>query len=147
MKLGVPLVIGCVMIASLVVVQATAITAILGIVRRQVPRGTPLAQWVHSVGVFTRALLLIVAAQLVQIAAWATLFVGCGEFDDFPTAFYHSATNFTTLGYGDVVMSRAWRLLGPLEAVAGMLMFGVSTAVLFGVTQALIRLGEGHGAR
>jgi len=147
MKLGVPLVIGCVMIASLVVVQATAITAILGLVRRQVPRGDTLAQWVHSVGVFTRALLLIVAAQLVQIAAWATLFVGCGEFDDFSTAFYHSAVNFTTLGYGDIVMSRAWGLLGPLEAVAGMLMFGVSTAVLFGVTQALIRLSEGHGAR
>ena len=45
MKLGVPLVIGCVMIASLVVVQATAITAILGLVRRQVPRGDTLAQW------------------------------------------------------------------------------------------------------
>jgi len=44
-------------------------------------------------------------------------------------------------------LSRAWRLLGPLEALAGMLMFGVSTAVLFGVTKALIRLGEGHGAR
>ncbi len=147
MKLGVPLVIGCVMIASLVVVQATAITAILGLVRRQVPRGDTLAQWVHSVGVFTRALLLIVAAQLVQIAAWATLFVGCGEFDDFSTAFYHSAVNFTTLGYGDIVMSRAWRLLGPLEAVAGMLMFGVSTAVLFGVTQALIRRRDGHELR
>src|SRR5882724_8312130 len=93
MKLGVPLVIGCVMIASLVVVQATAITAILGLVRRQVPRRDTLAQWVHSVGVFTRALLLIVAAQVVQIAAWATLFVGCGEFDDFSTAFYHSAMN------------------------------------------------------
>ena len=87
---------------------------------------------------FTRALLLIVAAQLVQVAAWAALFIGCGEFDDFSTAFYHSAVNFTTLGYGDIVMSRAWRLLGPLEAVAGMLMFGVSTAALFGVIEALI---------
>jgi hypothetical protein len=55
--------------------------------------------------------------------------------------------NFTTLGYGDIVMSRAWRLLGPLEAVAGMLMFGVSTAVLFGVTEALIRRRDGHGLR
>jgi hypothetical protein len=96
--------------------------------------------------VFARALLLIVSAQLVQIAAWGALFVGCGEFDDFSTAFYHSAVNFTTLGYGDIVMSRAWRLLGPLEAVAGMLMFGVSTAVLFGVITTLIRPREGHGS-
>jgi len=45
------------------------------------------------------------------------------------------------------LVSRAWRLLGPLEAVAGMLMFGVSTAVLFGVTEALIRRRDGHGLR
>ena len=97
------------------------------------PRKGAVAQWVHNVGVFTRALLLIVAAQLVQIACWAALFVGCGEFEDFATAFYHSAANFTTLGYGDIVMSRA-----------GMLMFGVSTAVLFGVIEALVR-GERDG--
>jgi hypothetical protein len=142
MKLGAPLIVGCVMIASMVLVQATAITAIVRLVRRQDSRDDAVAHWVHNVGVFTRALLLIVAAQLVQIAAWAALFVGCGEFDDFSTAFYHSATNFTTLGYGDVVMSPAWKLLGPLEAVAGMLMFGVSTAVLFAVAQTLIRLNE-----
>jgi len=146
MKLAAPLIVGCVMIASMVLVQATAVTAIIRLVRRQVPRANAVANWVHNVGVFARALLLIVAAQLLQIAAWAALFVACGEFDDFSTAFYHSAVNFTTLGYGDIVMSRAWRLLGPLEAVAGMLMFGVSTAVLFAVTQALIRPREGHRA-
>ena len=55
--------------------------------------------------------------------------------------------NFTTLGYGDIVMSREWRLLGPLEAVAGMLMFGISTAVLFAVVQALFRLREDRSLR
>ena len=87
--------------------------------------------------------MLIVAAQLVQIAVWAALFMGCGEFDDFATAFYHSAVNFTTLGYGDIILSPAWRLLGPLEAVAGTLMFGTSTAVLFYVAERLIRLRVG----
>src|SRR5207245_10714663 len=138
MKLGAPLIVGCVMIASIVLVQATAITAIVRLVGRQVPRANAVGHWGHNVGVFTRALLLIVAAQVVQIAAWAALFVGCGEFDDFSTAFYHSAVNFTTLGYGDIVMSRAWRLLGPRAAVGRMLMFGLSTAALFGVIEALI---------
>ena len=59
MKLGAPLIVGCVMIASMVLVQATAITAIVRLVRRQVPRANTVAQWVHNVGVFTRALLLI----------------------------------------------------------------------------------------
>lgn len=142
MRLGTPLVVGCLMIATMVLVQATAITAILRLVRRQVPPNDTVTHWMHNVGVAARALLLIVAAQLVQIGAWAALFVGCGEFDDFSTAFYHSAVNFTTLGYGDIVMSPSWKLLGPLEAIAGMLMLGVSTAVLFGVTEALIRRRE-----
>ena len=137
MPLGTPLIVGCVMIAAMVPIQALAIAAILHLVQRQDPRGDAIAHWVHEVGVFTRALLLLVAAQLVQIAAWAVLFLGCGEFDGFSTAFYRSAVNFTTLGPGDILLSPAWRLLGPLEAAAGTLMFGVSTAVLFAVTQAL----------
>ena len=144
MRLCVPLIVGCAMIASMLLVQGTAMTAIVFLVRRQVPHVDPLARWVHDMGVFARALLLIVAAQLAQIAGWAALFVGCGEFDDFSRAFYQSAMNFTTLGYGDIHMSPAWSLLGPLEAVAGMLMFGVSTAALFAVVERLIRINESH---
>jgi Ion channel len=58
----------------------------------------------------------------------------CGEFQEFGTAYYHSAVNYTTLGYGDygdLLMSPKWRLLGPLEAANGTLMFGVSTAMIF----------------
>ncbi|SOY47571.1 putative membrane lipoprotein [Cupriavidus taiwanensis] len=66
----------------------------------------------------------------VQMAIWAMLFMLLGEFADFTTALYHSGVNFATLGYGDIVMSPAWRLLGPLEAANGILMFGVSSSVM-----------------
>jgi hypothetical protein len=79
------------------------------------------------------ALLALLVSSLAQIALWAGAFVLCGEFMDFEEAFYHSAVNFTTLGYGDIVMSRRWRLLGPLEAVNGSLMLGLSAAMLFTV--------------
>ena len=75
---------------------------------------------------------LLVSAQL-QIGLWAGAFMLCGEFTDFEAAYYHSAVNFTTLGYGDIVMSRRWRLLGPLEAVNGSLMLSLSAAMLFTV--------------
>ena len=76
-------------------------------------------------------------AHLIEIAIWAILFLVCGEFSDFATAYYHSAVNYTTLGYGDVIMTPSWRMLGPLEAANGMLMFGVSTAIIFAVIQRL----------
>ncbi len=75
-------------------------------------------------------LLLLLLGNLGQIAIWALLFIGLGEFDLFNTAFYHSAVNFTSLGYGDIVMSNQHRLLGALEALNGIIMIGISTAAL-----------------
>jgi hypothetical protein len=51
------------------------------------------------------AMRLAFVAHLIEIALWAGLFVVCGEFQDFGTAYYHSAVNYTTLGYGDLIMS------------------------------------------
>ena len=78
------------------------------------------------IGVMT----VLVVGLLVQVGVWALLFLMLGEFSDFELAFYHSAVNFSTLGYGDIVMSEQHRLLGPLEAINGVLMIGVSTAVV-----------------
>ncbi len=77
-------------------------------------------------------------AHLIEITLWAALYVICGEFKDLAGAFYHSAANYSTLGYGDVIMSSSWKLLEPLEAANGALMFGVSTAMIFAVIQRLV---------
>jgi hypothetical protein len=69
-------------------------------------------------------IMILLAGHFAQMAVWAMVFVAAGEFRESAVAFYHSAVNYTTLGYGDVVMSPRWRLLGPLEAVSGMLAFG-----------------------
>ena len=78
-------------------------------------------------------------AHVIEVAVWAWLFLTCGEFQEFGIAFYHSAVNYSTLGYGDVIMSPSWKLLGPLEAADGSLMFGVSTAMIFAVILRLIQ--------
>jgi hypothetical protein len=64
----------------------------------------------------------------------------CREFRDFGTTFYHSAVNYTSLGYGDLIMSPSCRLLGPLETANGALLFGVSTAMIFAVIVWLIQI-------
>jgi hypothetical protein len=52
---------------------------------------------------------------------------------------YHSAVNFATLGYGDIVMSEKHRILGPMESINGVLMIGVSTAALTAAFQDVIK--------
>jgi Ion channel len=76
----------------------------------------------------------------MEITIWAVVLQTCGEFTRLAAAFYHSAMNYTSLGYGDVVMSNSWKLLGPLEAANGLLMFGVSTAIIFAVTLRLFQM-------
>ena len=83
---------------------------------------------------------LMLVGNLLQITIWGGVYIACGEFMDFATAFYHSVVNFTTLGYGDLVMSEKRRVLGSLEAANGVLMFGLATSVLFVILHDLIDL-------
>ena len=90
-----------------------------------------------DLGITVLTISFAIVAHLVEIALWAALFVMCGEFKSLATAYYHSAVNYTTLGYGDLIMTSSWKLLGPLEAGDGALMFGVSTAMIFTIAQRL----------
>lgn len=84
-------------------------------------------------------MLALMTANLVQIALWGWVFVLLGEFEELYPAIYHSAVNFTSLGYGDVVMSPEWKLLGPLEAANGVLMLALTAAVLTAILQSVLR--------
>ena len=94
----------------------------------------------HNVTVTMGVAMILLAALLAQVAVWAGAFLLCGALPDYATAFYHSAVNLTTLGYGDIVMPPGWRLLGPLEAANGVLMFGLSASAMFAVTSRLLEL-------
>jgi hypothetical protein len=76
----------------------------------------------------------LVVLHSAEIWVYASLFVGLGHFEDFETALYFSTTSFTTLGYGDVVISHNHRLIGAIESANGFLLIGWSTAFLVSVT-------------
>jgi len=135
----IPLAVGASAVVGTIFIHALALGATVNFVRHQKRLGHAGASFWSSVRIVALAILFALVAHLIEIALWAGLFVICGEFPDFGTAYYHSAVNYTTLGYGDLIMSPSWRLLGPLEAANGMLMFGVSAAIVFAVIQQLIR--------
>ena len=89
---------------------------------------------------------LVMLGNLAQIVIWGALFLWLGEFDTLQEAVYHSGVNFATLGYGDIVMSPQWKMLGPLEAVNGALMIGLSGASMLAVLQHHIRKQLNDGA-
>jgi hypothetical protein len=122
---------GIITFACTIFVHVLHLGATVTIVRHEKRIGWTGTTFWSNFAIVALVILLALVAHLIEIAFWAVLFVICGEFHDFGTAYYHSAVNYTTLGYGDVIMSPAWRLLGPLEAANGILMFGVSTAMIF----------------
>ena len=111
---------------------------IVRIVVRLIRTGyTGLRFW-KNVAVMMIVSLATALVHLIQIALWALAILLCGEASTFENAFYCSAENYTALGYGDFILSERWRLLGPLEAINGLLLFGLSTAVMFAVMSHLI---------
>jgi hypothetical protein len=89
--------------------------------------------------ILSAVMLLALVGNCLQMSIWATLFLLLGEFSDYQTALYHSTVNFVTLGYGDMVMSPRWRMLGPIEGANGILMFGLSTALMTATTVDLLK--------
>lgn len=121
--LGLPTMVVCLLL------QAILISSAIRYYKRREHQLTAGSFWTTT-GVITGVMILLTLGNLAQIAVWGLLFRVLGEFEQFGDAFYHSAVNFATLGYGDIVMSVRHRVLGPLEAVNGALMIGASTATL-----------------
>lgn len=133
-----PLVVGAVAIACTILIHALPLSATVNYVRQAKRLGRIGTSFWTDTAIVARAISYALVAHLVEVALWAGIFLLCGEFGDFGTAYYHSAVNYTTLGYGDLVMSPQWRMLGPLEAANGVLMFGLTTAITFAVIQRLV---------
>ncbi len=73
-------------------------------------------------------------AIVIEAGVWALLYLFNPLITTLPdpeTAFYFSMVTFTTLGYGDVVLTGNWRTLASIQAANGVIVFGWTTALIF----------------
>jgi hypothetical protein len=133
-----PLSVGLVASLCTAMIHLVPLRATINLIRREKRLGRIGTNPWFDMGIFLRLVLYASVAHLIEIAAWAVLFIICGEFPDFGNAFYHSAVNYTSLGYGDVIMTPSWRLLGPIETANGVLLFGLTTAMTIALIQRLV---------
>ena len=135
-----PLMVGAGAVLCTICIHAMLLGATVNLFRREARLHRAGIRYVIDFTIVVVVMSFAFVAHVVETGVWAWLFMLCGEFQTFAPAFYHSAVNYSTLGYGDVVMSAAWKLLGPIEAADGALMFGVSTAMIFAVILRLMKL-------
>jgi hypothetical protein len=76
---------------------------------------------------------VLMATHALEVIVWSMAYAIVDAAADGTNLVYFAFVNYTTLGYGDVLPLERWRLLGPITAMNGVLLFGWSTAVLFEV--------------
>jgi hypothetical protein len=129
--------------AALALIAATVFVHVAGflvVLRRLQPvrRQDPVA---HGLGYVIRLLLtvilLMILLHVVEVFIWAGLYAWVGAFPDFRTALFYSLGSYSTVGAEGLRPARQWEMLGGLEGLVGALMFGLSTAFIFAVMNAI----------
>jgi len=86
----------------------------------------------------------MIILHILEIVVWAGFFRWqC--FPSWDTSFYFSATSFTTVGYGDVLLPQIWHSVGPIESLTGVVMCGMSVSGLFAVLVRILAREPGFG--
>lgn len=80
---------------------------------------------------------IMLATHFIEVVMWALFYFATGMLANFKEAMAYSVNSYTTLGATSIDLPGRWQGLGGFEAIAGMLMFGWSTAVLAAVVQKL----------
>ncbi len=87
------------------------------------------------------AVLGVFLALIIEIWVWAVfyLYLDIAAIADLEEALYFSTTTFTTVGYGDVVLEKDWRLVSSFQSANGFILFGWSTAFIFEIISKLYK--------
>jgi hypothetical protein len=117
------------LVAGTVVIHASGLGVVLSYVLHS-PARTNTRFWPIT-WLLIRVAWFLIVIHLLAIGLWALFFWLAKCLPDIESSFYFSAVTYATIGYGDLVLPKEWRMLGPIEGFTGILMFGLSTAFFF----------------
>ena len=121
--------VAAVLVAVTVVVHAAGFALVLRSLMKS--RAAPPTQTWHIAWLFIRVTWLLILIHVVEVAVWALFYLWGECLPDAESAFYFSGVTYATIGYGDLVLPRPWRMLGPVEGLTGILMCGLSAGLFF----------------
>ncbi len=79
--------------------------------------------------------LLTTVVHALEAGLWAFAYCLIGALPDFKSAMLYSLGAMTTYGHQNLYLQEHWRLIGPIEALNGSLLVGLTTAFLFWLIQ------------
>lgn len=127
------------MVLVTVLVHLVGLAVLLRILRLH--RLLPKAK-VAPLAVLLTATLGLFAIHTVEIWLYAALYLTLGAARAFEEALYYSTVTYASIGYGDVLLAKDWRILGAIEGATGVIMLGWSTAFVVSLLAQLRLLGH-----
>jgi hypothetical protein len=132
------------MVGLTVLIHFGGLLALLRLLRHRDAQLRVRASQARPAAMIVVVVLALMGIHSIEVWAYALAYLAIGALPDLESALYFSTVSFTSLGYGDVVLDRGWRLLGAIEAANGLLLFGWSTAFLISAIQRMQLLGAGQ---
>jgi hypothetical protein len=92
--------------------------------------------------IMAAATLLITALHAIEGIVWAAAYRGLGALPDIRSAMLYSLSAITSYGHAAIFLDPHWQMMGALEALNGVILFGLTTAFLFALIQTIWPLGS-----
>jgi hypothetical protein len=87
--------------------------------------------------VMSLSVLLIVVLHALEAITWALAYLALGAIPDAKSAMLYSLGAMTGFGAGNIALPPHWQMMGVLQSLAGLLLFGLTTAFMFAMFQAV----------
>ena len=123
--------IACVLVAITVAVHAVGLAVLLRALMRS--HALPPTRFWPITWLLIRVTWWLILIHLAEISVWGMFYFWQDCLPDVESAFYFAGVTYTTIGYGDLVLPKPWRMLSPVEGLLGILMCGLSAGLFFAV--------------
>ncbi len=124
-----------------IAIHALVMTAVVQAARYASASGTSRPS-LRLITVMIATVSILMAGHVCEVLVWSLTYALVDAAPAGADLVYFAFVNYTTLGYGDVIPVERWRLLGPMTAMNGVLLFGWSAAVIFEVLRRTVRPGH-----
>jgi len=115
-----------------ITIHALVMTTVIGVAQAASAKNRSHPS-LYLTAVMIPTVLVLMVTHAFEVIVWSLAYLIVDAAPPGTDLVYFAFVNYATLGYGDVVPLARWRLLGPLTAMNGALLFGWSTAVIFEV--------------
>lgn len=132
-SLAMQLTIATAMVASTIVMHLLGLSVLIAATNRHSARLQTERHLVLQVLVLVGVSFGLFMLHSAEIWSYAVLYHAVGAIRSFEDALYFSTATYATIGYGDLTLSKSWRVLGAIEGANGVILLGWSTAFFISI--------------